>query len=85
MARTLEELENELRALPHDDRARLAHELLVSLEGEEAQFSKEAWSAAWGEEIRRRVEEVERGDVELVSAEEALKSARERVVRPRPR
>lgn len=82
MARTLEELETELLALPHDERARLAHELLISLEGEEAQFGEQAWTAAWGGEIRRRIEEVERCDVELVPAEEALKSARENLVRP---
>lgn len=58
MGRTLEELENELLALPHDDRARLTHELLISLEGEEAQLGEQAWSAAWAEEIRRRVEEI---------------------------
>lgn len=82
MARTLGELENELLALPQDARARLARELLVSLEREEAQLGEQAWSAAWGEEIRRRVEEIERGELELVPAEEALRSARENLVRP---
>jgi putative addiction module component (TIGR02574 family) len=47
-------------ALTTDDRARIAHELLNSLESEDADAA-----AAWSKEIRRRVEEIEAGTAEL--------------------
>lgn len=47
-------------ALPVDDRARVAHELLRSLEQEDPDAV-----AAWTDEIRRRIDEVEAGTVEL--------------------
>ena len=46
--------------LTTDDRARIAHELIHSLEPEDAEAS-----AAWGKEIRRRVDEIEAGTAEL--------------------
>ena len=72
MARTVDELEQELLALPRDERARLAHELIVSLDEGGTQSNQREWA----EEIRRRTEQLERGDVELVSIDEALRSVR---------
>jgi len=46
--------------LSTDDRARIAHELLHSLEPEDADAA-----AAWSKEIRRRVDEIEAGTAEL--------------------
>ena len=46
--------------LTTDDRARIAHELLLSLEPEDADAA-----AAWSKEIRRRVDEIEAGTGEL--------------------
>jgi putative addiction module component (TIGR02574 family) len=54
-------------ALPPDERAWLASELIASLdEGEDADVE-----AAWATEIERRVDEVESGAAETVSWEEA--------------
>ena len=43
-----------------DERARLAHELIHSVEPEDADAS-----AAWGAEIRKRVDEIEAGTADL--------------------
>ena len=47
-------------ALSVDERARIAHELLHSLERDDADAA-----AAWGDEIRARVDEIEAGTAEL--------------------
>ncbi len=46
--------------LTTSDRARIAHELIQSLEPEEA-----GASAAWSAEIKRRIDEIESGTAEL--------------------
>jgi putative addiction module component (TIGR02574 family) len=48
--------------LPVEDRARVAHELLRSLEPEQEDGDL---AAAWTDEIRRRIDEVEAGTAEL--------------------
>jgi len=54
-------------ALPPDERAWLASELIASLdEGEDADVE-----AAWAVEIERRIAEVESGEARTVSWEEA--------------
>jgi putative addiction module component (TIGR02574 family) len=55
-ARVLEEA----LALAADERARIAHELIHSLEPEDADAA-----AAWSDEIRKRVDEIEAGTAEL--------------------
>lgn len=72
MARSVEELEKELLALPQEERARLAHELLVSLREEEAKLSPEEWEAAWIEEVRRREQDLREGRSRAYPAEEVM-------------
>jgi putative addiction module component (TIGR02574 family) len=55
--------------LPVEDRARLAHKLLVSLEDEEAHPNVEA---EWAQELQRRAREVLSGAVETEDAEVVL-------------
>ena len=62
----IEELSVRARALPPEDRARRAEELLASLQDDP---ESEA-DAAWDLEIRRRVEQVKNGTAKLVSAED---------------
>jgi putative addiction module component (TIGR02574 family) len=50
----------EALALTADERARIAHQLINSLEPEDA-----GANAAWSDEIRRRVDEIEAGTAEL--------------------
>ena len=72
MPNLVEELSARAKALPSQDRARLAEELLDSLEGE----SDTDADAAWDREIERRVAEIESGAVKLISAENVHAEAR---------
>jgi putative addiction module component (TIGR02574 family) len=60
------------RSLEPEDRVRLVELLLDTLHEEPAADV----AAAWEEEIRRRVESYERGEVETYSAEEVFAEAR---------
>ena len=68
------ELEEKALRLPTKARARLAHKLIVSLDGEPDPDAEELWAV----EIERRVGELERGEVEEVPADEAFEHARRR-------
>ena len=66
------ELSKRARELSPEDRARLAEELLESLEvGLDPEVD-----AAWDEELRRRITEVEAGVVKLVPADEVFARVR---------
>lgn len=75
MARPLKEIEQELLSLPQKARARLAHELIVSLDKDGQ--TEEGVEAAWLEEVKRRDAEIERGEVRAIPADEALRQAHE--------
>lgn len=75
MVRPLKEIEQELLHLPQAERARLAHRLIVSLD--EDLPPDEGIEAAWIEEIERRDAEIERGDVQTIPAEEAMRRVSE--------
>lgn len=66
-------------SLPSGERAELAAELLASLdEASAADLASEGeWDAAWGEELERRVQEVERGAA-TVPAADVFEAARRR-------
>ena len=72
MSTLVDELSARAKALPAEDRARLAEELLESLQEE----SDADAGAAWDREIERRVAEIEAGAVRLVPAEEVHAEAR---------
>jgi putative addiction module component (TIGR02574 family) len=66
-------------ALPSDERAALAAELLASLdEGGDELGSDLEWDSAWGDELERRADEFDAGRVEAVSADEVFADARRR-------
>ena len=75
MARPLKEIVQELLSLPEAERARLAHRLIVSLDGDVQ--PDERVQAAWLEEIKRRDDEIEQGKVQTIPADEALRRAHE--------
>ena len=75
MARPLKEIEQELLHLPQAERARLAHRLIVSLD--EDLPPDEGIEAAWLDEIKRRDAEIERGKVQTIPAEEAMRRVSE--------
>jgi putative addiction module component (TIGR02574 family) len=72
MSPKLAEMESQARQLPAEDRARLAEILLESLVELNAPSIQEAWDA----EIRARVAAYERGELELIPAEEVFARAR---------
>lgn len=58
------------RSLTREQRADLAHELLLSLEESSTADHAES-DAAWHTELERRVDEILSGEAELVSGEES--------------
>jgi putative addiction module component (TIGR02574 family) len=68
MTTSVEELVKRARALSPQDRARLAEELLTSLD-EDSDADAEA---AWEQEIARRVDEIKAGRAKLISAEQVF-------------
>lgn len=68
MKSTLEELTRNLLELPAEERARLAEILLESLDYED-DFPV---SDEWKQEIQRRCQEIDSGQVKLIPADSAL-------------
>jgi putative addiction module component (TIGR02574 family) len=68
MTTPVEDLVQRARALSPQDRARLAEELLASLD-EESDSDAEA---AWEQEIGRRVEDIKAGRAQLIPAEQVF-------------
>jgi len=69
---SLKELEAEIKKLNLKDRAMLAKWIVESLE----ELSKAEVEALWVEEAERRLDEMEKGSVTEIPAEEALRRAR---------
>ena len=65
-------------ALPPDEREWLAEELMASLD----QHRDPEIEAAWATEIERRIAEVEAGEAETVSWEEARARIRAKLTKP---
>jgi putative addiction module component (TIGR02574 family) len=70
-------LREEVMRLPVDARARLAAELLTSLDDSPDEISPEEHDAAWDAELAERVRQVDSGEVKPVTWAEA----RKRIVR----
>jgi putative addiction module component (TIGR02574 family) len=66
---SMEKLLTEALALPEDERARLAHELLLSLDRESTESTEQS-TAAWTAELRNRLQDVREGKVELIDLDE---------------
>ncbi len=78
MASAEKVLEEALR-LDDKDRARVAHELLQRLDRPDESGTAEAWT----DELRRRLQEVQDGSVELVGLDELKRRMAERRARRR--
>jgi putative addiction module component (TIGR02574 family) len=66
---SMEKLLTEALALPEDERARLAHELLLSLDRESLESAEQS-TAAWTAELKSRLQDVREGKVELIDLDE---------------
>lgn len=74
MSDLVDELSRKARSLSPEERVRLAEELFSSVQG-----ADEDVDAAWAEEIKRRLDEVESGTAELIPAEEVFAEVRRRL------
>ena len=72
MSILLEEVARKVLNLPLEERAKLAHELIVSIDDA---IDKEA-EAAWDTEIERRVKEIKSGKAKGRAAEDILAEIR---------
>lgn len=72
MAAILEELESQALQLSPQERGKLIHRLIVSLDGESTE-SPEAIAKAWDEKIARRVADMEAGRTQWIPVEEVFK------------
>ncbi len=77
MARAIDDIENEIRALSADDRMQLLRDLIADLDG----AMDENVEKAWLKEVERRYKELKEGTVEPVPAEEVFAQARMRLNR----
>ena len=75
MAKTIEDIENEIRALSADDRMHLLRDLIADLDGS----MDEGVEKAWLEEAERRDKDLKAGKAELIPAEEVFAKARARL------
>ena len=75
MAKTIEDIENEIRSLNADDRMHLLRDLIADLDGS----MDEDVEKAWLEEAERRYKELKEGKAELIPAEEVFSKAKARL------
>ncbi|MBI5768422.1 MAG: addiction module protein [Verrucomicrobia bacterium] len=75
MPMTLDQLVDESRQLPQDVRAELVERILVAAHGGIAPQIE----AAWKQETRRRIEDIQAGRAKGIPLEEALADARKRL------
>jgi putative addiction module component (TIGR02574 family) len=61
--------------LPPNERAEIAASLIESLDDKAASDI----DAAWADEIRRRIESIDRNEVQLIPVDEVMRSMRERL------
>lgn len=71
MTDLVDELARKARALSPEERVRLAEELLATVQEVDPQVE-----AAWDEEIKRRIEEIDSGKAKLIPAEEVFAEVR---------
>jgi len=69
------------RELAPEDRYELVHQMLVSVD--EPDDDQQAADGAWNAELRKRIEEIESGAVELLDGEETMRLLRERIAERR--
>ncbi len=83
MSSTAKKLLDEILQLPKDERERIAEEVWLSLHDEDEEGDVEA---AWDEEIKKRLDEIDSGKVEMVPFDEVMsqieKSLREKRKHP---
>jgi predicted anti-sigma-YlaC factor YlaD len=77
MSITMDQMVEEIRALPHDVKAELLDRVLVDDHGGQSPDHARAWS----ETVHRRIAEIEQGTAPVIPLDEALAQARQRLRR----
>jgi putative addiction module component (TIGR02574 family) len=72
MQPSFDEIRQMAHALPEDQRIELANSLYESLDAEAEQASPAEIESAWDEEIKRRLDEIDSGKVEMIPGEVVL-------------
>ena len=67
----IDELSRKARSLSREERVRLAEELLATVQEVDPEVE-----AAWDEEIKRRIEEIDSGTAKLIPADEVFAEVR---------
>ena len=75
MSDSLADLKNKAARLPEPERAELALSLIESLDGPADPDVEEAWRL----EIERRMDQIDRGEVELIPGDEVFARLRRRL------
>lgn len=71
MSMNVAEVERALLALDQHDRAAVIHRGLQSLHPEDADVDQTEVDAAWRTELRRRIDDIESGKLELLDVDES--------------
>jgi putative addiction module component (TIGR02574 family) len=77
MSFTVEQIRGEALRLSAEDRARLARELIESLD-ELEDVDQAAVDAAWAEEVERRLKDFDSGRIEPLDGEQVMRGLNER-------
>jgi putative addiction module component (TIGR02574 family) len=77
MAKSIEDIENEIRALSADDRRHLLRDLIADLDGDMDKDVEESWLV----EVERRYKEIKEGGAKLIPADEVFARVRARLKR----
>jgi putative addiction module component (TIGR02574 family) len=75
MSTQAEQILQSALGLPADERVDIAESLMLSVDEEKGAEIDAAWAA----EIKRRIESIDKGEVQLIPWDEALRSMRERL------
>ena len=70
MEHSFEEVHKLAHALPEEQRIQLANSLYESVATDEEEGSEAEITAAWDEEIRRRLDEIDSGAVEMIPGDQ---------------
>lgn len=73
MTQATEKVLSDAMRLSEAERAELAGRLLETLEPEEGLCTAEEQAASWEAEIKRRMDQLDRGDIKAIPREEAMK------------
>lgn len=76
MSMTMAQVEEALLALDRRDRAAVIHRGLQTLDVQAEETPQEEVEAAWGDELRRRIDDIEGGRVQMLTHDEVFGRAR---------